>query len=517
MPSHSRRNDFRRNCSAALLLSVVLIARVTAAQLPTTAAFASTVECPQTSLCSSSPSGVSSDSSISAESQQEPASDGTQQELPPTPTADPVTVFPQHLIHDRFWISGQANIIEQWHGDFRALYSGPNSLRNTAEHGASRLFTLYTVAKLSSRSEVIFNLEDASGFGISNSLGLAGFTNIDVVRIPGEGSPLSTAPYVARALFHYVVPLTGDREEAEASQLGILTSLPTKRIEFRIGTFSLADYFDGNAIGSDSHLQFMNWAIVNNGAWDYAADTRGYTWAAILELHERAWSLRFGEALMPKIANGIDFEWNLRTARAHNLELELRPPILPNRHSTVRLLAYRNIANMGNYRDAIRAFQAGETATPDVVAVRQNGRTKNGVGLNLEQELPAHFRAFLRFGYNDGHNESFAYTEVDRTICFGADLAGDGWRRPHDRFGAAFVSNGLSADHRQYLALGGQGFLLGDGRLNYGREKIVEMYYTAHLWRGVFGAFDLQHINNPGYNRDRGPATVPALRLHVDF
>ena len=429
---------------------------------------------------------------------------------------DPVTMLPQHQWR-RFWISGQMNIIEQWHGDFRALYSGPHSLRNTAEHGASRIFTLYTAARLTNSSDVVFDVEDASGFGISNSLGLAGFTNIDVVRIPGEGSPLSTAPYVARAIFRYVVPLSEEREEAEAGPMGMLTSLPTKRIEFRFGNFSLADFVDVNGIASDSHLQFMNWTVVNNGAWDYAANTRGYTWGALIELHEPNWSLRFLEALMPKIANGIDVEWNLRRARAHNLELELRPHLLANRKTTIRLLAYRNVANMGNYRQAIREFLAGQTATPDVIATRQDGRTKNGVGLNAEQEVTSSLRAFLRLGWNDGHNESFAFTEVDRTVSFGGDFSGEAWHRQHDKVGAAFVLNALSADHRQYLALGGLGFLLGDGRLNYGFEKIFEGYYTAHLWRGVFGALDLQHLNDPGYNRDRGPVWVPAARVHVDF
>lgn len=386
-----------------------------------------------------------------------------------------------------------------------------------AEHGASRILTLYTAGRLTNSSDFIFDLEDASGLGISNSLGLAGYTNIDVVRIPGEGSPLSTAPYVARAMFRYVAPLTDAREEAEAGPQGALTSLPTQRIEFRIGSFSLPDFVDVNAIGSDSHLQFMNWTVVNNGAWDYAADTRGYTRGVMLELHERNWSLRFVEALMPKIANGIDLQWSLRRARAHNLELELRPQLFENRKTTVRLLAYRNIADMGNYRQAIRAFLAGQTTTPEIEASREPGRTKNGVGLNAEQEIASSLGAFLRLGWNDGHNESFAYTEVDNTASFGVDLTGETWHRRHDKIGAAFVTNGLSADHQQYLALGGLGFLLGDGRLSYSREAIFEGYYTMHFWRGVFGALDLQHINNPGYNRDRGPVWVPAVRLHVDF
>jgi high affinity Mn2+ porin len=432
------------------------------------------------------------------------------------PENDPVAVFPRHH-WNRFWISGQINIIEQGHGGFPALYSGPHSLHATAEHAASRIFTLYTAVRLSQSADVVFDVEEASGNGISNAVGLAGFTNVDVVRVPGEGSPLSTAPYVARAMFRYVVPLSSKREEVEAGPMGTLTSLSPRRVEFRIGKFALPDFLDVNAVGSDSHLQFMNWTVVNNGAWDFAADTRGYTYGALLELDNPGWSLRFVEALMPKVANGIDLQWNLSQSHAHNLELELRPQLLANRRTRIRVLGYRNIADMGNYAQAIADFRAGLTPAPDIIATRQPGRSKDGVGLNAEQELTAWLRAFVRLGWNDGHNESFAYTEVDRTVSFGGDLAGEIWHRKHDKIGAAFVSNGISPQHAQYLALGGLGFILGDGALTYGRENIFESYYTAHIWRGVFAALDLQHINNPGYNQVRGPLWVEAGRVHVDF
>ncbi len=444
---------------------------------------------------------------------------GTPTATAPDPSADKddaLSIFPRHQ-WGRFWISGQANFIEQGHGDFRALFSGPNSLRNTAEHAGSRIFTLYTAARLSDSSDLVFHLEEASGLGISNSLGLAGYTNIDVVRIPGEGSPLSTAPYAARLIFRYVVPLSHEVEETEPGPLGALKTLPKRRIEFRIGRFALPDFVDVNAVGSDSHFQFMNWTLVNNGAWDYSADTRGYTWGAYAEYHDVYWSLRFVEALMPKIANGIDLDWDVRRAHGQNLELELRPKIFAKRDTTIRLLGYRNVADMGNYREAIHAFLAHQTATPDIIASRQQGRTKNGVGLNLQQDITSILRAFLRLGYNDGHNESFAYTEDDQTVSFGADLRGEPWSRKNDKIGVAFVSNGLSRDHREYLALGGLGFLLGDGALIYGRETIVESYYTAHVWRGVFAALDLQHVNNPGYDRARGSVWVPGLRLHLEF
>jgi high affinity Mn2+ porin len=447
-----------------------------------------------------------------------PAPAATSAAPAPAPESDSelLSLLPRHTF-GRFWLSAQENVIEQAHGRFRSPYSGPNSLPDISEHAMSRIFTLYTAARVGDRADVVFDLEDASGRGIGNALGLAGFTNIDVVRIPGEGSPLSTAPYLARLVARYVVPLSSDAEAAEPGPLGVLASLPVRRLELRAGRFSLADFFDVNAVGSDSHLQFMNWTTVNDGAWDYAADTRGYTWAAMAELDDRSWSLRFAEALMPTVANGIQLEWNLRRAHAHNLEFELHPLLFGGKTATIRLLAYRNIAAMGSYREAINDFLDHRTTRPDIVSTRRPGRSKNGLGLNIEQPLTSSLRTFLRAGWNDGRNESFAYTEVDRTAEFGGDLAGDRWRRPHDKVGVAFVANALSADHREYLALGGLGFLLGDGHLNYGHEKILESYYTAHVWRGVFGAFDAQYIANPGYNRDRGPVLVPALRLHLDF
>ena len=432
------------------------------------------------------------------------------------PERDPQTIFP-HPETTRWWLSGQINIITEGHGDFRALYSGPNSLNPKGEIRASRIFTLYTAYRLTSSMDAVFDLEEASGNGISNSLGLAGYPNIDVVRTPGQGSPLSAAPYVARAIFRYVLPLSDESDDADIGPLGMLKSLPVKRLEFRVGKMSLADFIDVNAVGSDSHFQFMNWTIVNNGAWDYAADTRGYTYAAMLEYDDRSWAIRFAEALMPTVANGISLDGDLARARGENLELELHPTVFAQKPSRVRLLSYVNHANMGDYREAIDLFLAGKTPTPDVVATRQEGRVKYGFGINLEQQVSAHMRAFGRFGWNEGRHESFAYTEVNQTVSLGADYEGDQWRRRNDKIGLAFVSNGISGDHREYLKLGGLGFLLGDGTLTYGRENIFEGYYNAHFWRGIYGAIDLQHINNPGYNRDRGPVWVPGLRLHIEL
>jgi high affinity Mn2+ porin len=428
-------------------------------------------------------------------------------------SADPaITMFP-HSQTSRYWISGQDNIILQWHPSFHAAYSGVNSLRPHAEDATSNVTTLYLGYQLRDTTELYLDIEETSGGGISDGLGLAGYPNLDVVRNP----LLSKAPYLSRGMVRQIIPLSSDKAESEREPLALATHLPVRRLELRAGKFGMADFFDTNSAGSDSHLQFMNWTVDNNGAYDYSADTRGYTVGVMAEYDDRSWSVRFAEGLMPKVANGIDLVWNLRKARAENLELELRPKMIGDRRTTVRLLSFVNHANMGIYRDAVDSFLAGKTPVPDITAHLFRTTVKYGFGVNLEQEITPHLRGFTRWGWNEGQHESFAYTEVDETVQLGADYSGEKWHRKLDKVGAVFVSNGISADHQRYLALGGHGFLLGDGGLHYGRENIVESYYTAHVWRGLFVGPDAQHINDPGYNRDRGPVWVFGLRFHTEF
>jgi high affinity Mn2+ porin len=422
------------------------------------------------------------------------------------------TLLP-HSPTARYWISAQDNIIFQYHPSFLAKYSGLNSLHAHAENATSNLGTLSLGYAVRNTTEISFDIESASGGGLSDALGLAGFTNLDVVRNP----LLGVAPYIARGMIRQIIPLSKETEEAERGPLALATRVPVRRLEFRVGKFGLVDSFDQNGVGSDSHLQFLNWTVDNNGAYDYAADTRGYTVGVLAEYYDRNWAFRFAEGLMPTVANGIQYQWNLRKARAENYELELHPQFLGQRGTTVRLLGYENHANMGSYRQAVTDFLRRETPLPDITAHPLQTTVKYGFGVNLEQDLTHKVRTFARWGWNEGQHESFVYTEVDQTVALGADVAGEAWRRKLDKVGAAFVSNGISKDHQQYLALGGSGFLLGDGALNYGRENLFESYYNAHLWRGIYAAVDLQHINNPGYNRDRGPVWVPGGRLHLEF
>ena len=427
----------------------------------------------------------------------------------------PAALFP-HSEAARYWISGQANIILQDHPAFPAKYSGPNSLTAWAQSATTHVLTLYTGYELTPDTEVFADLEDATGDGIGNANGLAGYTNLDAVRLV-QGVALSRAPYLARLMVRQIIPLSNSRVAAQRDELDLATSLPARRLEFRLGKFDLVDFFDTNTWGSDSHLQFMNWTVDNDGAYDYAANTRGYTDGAMVEYDDRGFAARFAEALMPKTANGIYLDADVARARSENLEFDLQGSRIAHRPGAVRLLSYLNHADMGNYEEAIGEFLAHKTATPDIIATRRQGRHRYGFGLNFEQAVTSGIGVFGRLGWSDGRNESYCYTEDDRTLELGGFTMGSKWKRPADRAGAAFVMNGIVAAHQQYLALGGLGFLLGDGALTYGHEKIVEGFYTAHLWRGFYASYDFQHINNPGYNQVRGPVAVSSFRFHTEF
>jgi high affinity Mn2+ porin len=442
-------------------------------------------------------------------------SDTTQQ--PPAQESDSPEVMLPHFGDTHFWVSGQANFIFQTHPPFPSPYAGPNSMNSNYEKATSRVMTLYTGVRLNDSLEFLADVEDAAGAGLSNSLGMAGIPNLDVVRIPGEGSPLSTAPYLARGMLHKVFALSEDKVENDRGWLSLFPELPRRRLELRFGKFTLPDFLDENSVGSDTHFQFMNWTVDANGAWDYAADTRGYTVGFLADYEDRNWGFRYVEALMSKIANGIDLVWKPWQAHADNWQYELRRGFIPRQNGAIRLLAYTNYANMGIYRDAILQYDERRVSKPEITNHPWHITRKYGFGVNLEQNLTPNLTAYARFGWNNDKTESFEFTEVGPSVSTGLGASGSWWHRRYDRAGVAFVSNGIGRWHQEYLADGGHGFLLGDGRLNYGRESIAETYYTAHVWRGIYLGPDLQHVNNPGYNRDRGPVLVPGFRAHLEF
>jgi high affinity Mn2+ porin len=434
--------------------------------------------------------------------------------------AEPETTRVTMFLHPEdvpYWIAGQANIIFQANPSFHSPYEGHNSFRGAGEYKTSLVGTLYLGYQphrnIRYNTDFIVNVESAGGRGLSEALGLAGFTNLDVVRNPNLGS----VPYLARGVIHQTIGLTNETTLVERDFFSLAAEAPVRRFEFRIGKMSLPDLFDINSVGSDSHLQFTNWTIDNTGAWDYAADTRGYTVAATLEYDDRNWSARYGVAAMPTVANGINLDWAFSRSSGQNMEFELRKSLIAGRKGTTRILSYVNHAHMGVYREAVNAYLQGIDPTPNITLHEHFGAVKYGFVFNNEQDITNSLRVFSRVGWNEGQHESFCYTEDDQTVVVGGDYNGRSWGRPIDKFGIAFVSNAIKRDHQNYLKYGGLGFLLGDGRLNYGRENIVESYYNVHAWRGLFYALGLSHIDNPGYNRDRGPVWVPSVRMHVDF
>jgi len=414
--------------------------------------------------------------------------------------------FPQLL-------GGQATFIGQHLFPFESPYAGKNSLQPDGDYGLTETYGIYFGSQVTKHLQAYLDVEMARGHGVSGATGLGGITNGDVIR---QGTAdLGKGPYVARGYLRYLIPLSSDTQAKDKGMDQLAGDEASRRIDIKAGKFAVTDDFDLNRYADSTRTQFLNWGLFNNTAWDFAADTRGYTKGVMIGYFAPNWALRIGTYQMPTQANGNIFDPALSEARGDNAELTLQPAALG---TVFRLLAYQNHARMGIYHDAIVAAQ-GTGQPPNIVADDQPGRRKRGFGINLEQPLAddGETGLFARAGWNDGHTESFAFTEVDGHLSAGVQVSGVHWRRGDDRFGVAYVQHLLSADHRSYLALGGNGFLLGDGRLDYGHEQIVEAYYRIQLGKYVQVSPDAQFIENPGYNRDRGPATVISLRLRAAF
>lgn len=413
------------------------------------------------------------------------------------------------------WLLGtQINVIGQDLRPLHSPYAGAHSLRANGDSKISHAYGVYSGVQAGDRLQGYLDIEMVRGKGISSVTGLAGPTNGDVLR---QGSvDLGNGPYVARAFIRYTVPLAGASRDTLQRGIDQIPEIASaRRIEITAGKFALSDIFDLNRYANSTRQQFMNWGLFNNTAWDFAADTRGYTNGVAVAWIHQAWALRFGSFQMPHAANGNVFDSDLRRAHADNGELTVT---LPRSSTVIRLLGYMNHARMGSYAEALAIGRATDTP-PNIVATDRPGRSKNGWGINLEQPLAdsGETGIFARIGWNDGKNESFVFSEVDRHVSAGVQVSGTRWGRADDRFGISAVQTGIVQIHRDYLAAGGLGFLLGDGHLNYGPEQIAETYYRSQLGPYLQVGPDVQYIRNPGYNRDRGPATVLSLRVNLRY
>jgi high affinity Mn2+ porin len=412
----------------------------------------------------------------------------------------------------RFTVHYQATVIDQGHARFSAPYSGTNSLQPAPESATSVTSTVFLGARLRPGTEIYLNPELSGGGGDSGARGVAGFPNGETFRI-GDSRPVL---YAARL---YVRQMFGFGAETETLPDGpnqAADTVAVRRLTVAAGKFALGDFFDANPYAHDPRGQFMNWTLMGAGAWDFPADTRGYTWGLMLEYREPSWAVRGAAVAEPKSANQLDMDRRVGRANGSVVEGERVLHLIPGRRGTARLLFFLNQADMGRYDQAIAdAARAG--SVPSVSSTRKYGRTKYGVSFNADHELTGTLGGFARASWNDGRSETWAFTEVDASESFGAEWKPARWGRAQDRWGVAAAANELSNPHRRYLSNGGVGFMVGDGALHYGPELIAETYYRFPVREHLFVTPDYQFLVNPGYNRDRGPVSVWAVRVHAEF
>ncbi len=404
----------------------------------------------------------------------------------------------------------QATYIAQHKPSFSAPYTGPNSLTTETATSYSFTTTLFVGGRLWRGNEWYANLEGVQGVPFSNMTGLGGFPNGELQKTAG---PVLTW-YRARLFAKQTFGFGGGEETIEDEKNQLAGKVDRRRLVLVAGNLAVTDLFDNNRYAHDPRTDFFNWAVMDSGAYDYAADARGYSWGVAAEWHDVGWTVRAGRFLVPKESNGLALDTRILEHYGDQFEFE-KPLSIAGQGGIVRALLFHNVAVMGKFADAI-ALGRDLGQAPDLGAVRRRN-SKWGAVVNVEQSLGADAGAFARASWNDGHTEAYSFTEIDRSLAFGASVKGRGWRRDRDEIGVAFVQNGLSREHRDYLAAGGLGFFLGDGRLDYRPERIGELYYSVGLGKRLQVSLDAQHVIDPGYNADRGPVNFFGVRAHFEL
>jgi high affinity Mn2+ porin len=412
------------------------------------------------------------------------------------------------------WYSAhaQATVVTQVHNVFPAPYNGRNSLKPSEPAANTMTGTVFYAARIweSERhdTQIIFNPETAGGAGFSGTTGIAGFPNGEATRVGVE----NPTPYIARLYLRQTFGFGGEREWARDENNQVAGERDVRRLAVIFGKLAAPDIADDNRYAKDPRTQFLNWGLVYNGAWDYPANVRGYTYGVALDYnHSRYLSFSYGIFVEPAIANGAPLDWHIGKAQGQVAEMENRFEI-NGRPGAIRWMTFLNHAHMGNYNEALQLMPVD----PNIIKTRSY-RYKYGFCMSFDQALTDDLGFFSRLGWNDGHTETWAFTEIDRTLSAGLVLDGRFWCRPKDEIGLAYILNGISGPHRDYLAAGGLGFIIGDGRLKYGLEEIVEIYYDWRITTGVVVTVDFQEITNPAYNTQRGPVEVGSVRVHWDF
>jgi high affinity Mn2+ porin len=408
---------------------------------------------------------------------------------------------------DRWEIHGQGTFLPQGYPAFHAPYSGPNSLTPAPQLQQTWSNSLFLNARLWEGGEIYYNPELLQGFGLNDTVGVAGF--------PSGEAQKSNFPYphynTSRLFVRQTFGFGGEQEELASGPTQLAGKVDVSRLTLQAGKFAVVDIFDGNAYAKDSRKDFMNWSIWAPGAFDYSADKVGLTYGATAELNQKQWALRGGYFLMQAVSNSNSFDTRVFERGTYVLELETRYSLF-SMPGKLRTIAWVNSAFSGSYRETLDnpAFDLD-------IAQTRKGRIKYGYVINLEQALSDEVGLFGRWSWNDGKTEIMAFTDIDASLSLGLSLKGAKWGRPDDVIGIGGAINALSRDHRDFIAAGGLGILIGDGQLNYRRERILETYYAYALNKALTLTADYQLVTNPAYNADRGPVHIFSGRLHGEF
>ena len=418
---------------------------------------------------------------------------------------------PEKTIPEEKWNAKfQATYIGQSKPSFNAPYSGTNSLITAREHAYSSTITAYLGYRPWAGGELYFNPEMIQSVAMSTLHGLGGLTNAEQQKTSGPKPKF----YKARLFLKQTYGFGGEQEAVESGPNQLAGMVDRQRLVLTVGNLGLIDVFDNNAYAHDPRTQFVNWTFLTHGAFDYAADARGYSNGAAVEYYQDAWAVRAARFMVPRQSNGLPLDLNIGKHYGDQVELE-HGHMIAEQPGKLKLLAFRNQAVMGSYADAV-TFANANGGVPDVGNVRKES-VKYGLGLSLEQRLRSDVGLFARASWADGRTETYSFTEIENSVSAGVVVNGNRWGRPNDTFGLAVAQNGLNKDHRNYLALGGLGAFIGDGKINYRPERIIEGYYNVKVFKTSSIMVGLQRITNPAYNADRGPVSVATLRLRTEF
>ena len=407
-------------------------------------------------------------------------------------------------------VHGQITLVGQGYPRSNSPYVGPKSLTGAAQFQNTGSATAFLGVRLWEGGEFYANPELMQGFGLSDVSGLAGFPNGEAQK---SSFPVPRSN-MARLFVRQTFGLGGGQETIEDGPNQLSGKQDINRITVTAGKFAVTDFFGGNGFANDPRTTFLNWNIYGNGSYDWTMDKLSWTWGAVTELNQAQWALRFGYFLVPDRSNSNYFDRHAPERGEYAAELELRYSLFA-KAGKLRFFGWLNRANMGSYSEAL-ALPITSPDYPDITLTRRV-RTNYGIVVGVEQAITEDFGIFSRASWSPGLLEVIGWTDISNSFSFGGVLKGTSWGRQNDKIGIAGVTEGLSHDARSYFEAGGLGILIGDGRLNYRRENVLEAYYAYSFDKWTTLTFDYQLFINPAYNHDRGPVSVFSIRAHAEF